>query len=312
MGLESFISVFRQTVASIAAIPLAVHLPVLVVLLAGAMLCLTGSKLLKPIYVVAMAAVCSVMVGLMAPNFLTDSVAGIPSPLIGVGIGAVLGGVLAIASFRFALGLSSAATFTFAGFLAALTYLSTVPGAIPSVAPQQERITSAWNEQVTSTQEALALEQAKLLVARTKARLKGEAQPELSKEQQEAAATAAANTRGFLDECFNQVHDVWNQLPGDSRVTLLASCVGAAMLGFVLGVVAPVKAGAAITSMAGSLLCVLSGAWLLSLAGIVRPSLLDRGPMIWLAIWGGVALTGFVFQLPRKPHGKHHAEPAAA
>lgn len=312
MGFEAAISGIQQSVASITAIPMAIHLPVIVVLLAGSLLCLTGAKLLKPLYVIALAAVCSIGVGLMAPNFLSDSVGGIPSPLIGVAIGAVLGGVLAIASYRFALGLTSAATFTFAGFLASLTYLSTVPGAIPSVVPQQERITEAWRDQMANTRDTFALEHAERMLAQAKARLKGQSLPDLSEQEQAAAATAAANTRTFLDECFHQLHDVWNQLPSDSKITLLASCLGSAMLGFVVGVVAPVKAGAAITSMAGSLLCVLSGAWLLSLAGIVRPSLLDKGPMIWLAIWAGVALTGLLVQLPKRHAPRQAGEPAAA
>lgn len=312
MLFDAFLTSLGNSVAGISAIPLAVHLPVVLVLIAGVVLCLAGSRLLRPVYICCLSSIGSMLVALMAPNFLNDSVGGVPSPLIGMVVGAILGGVLAVASFRFALGLTCSVTFVAAGFLCALTYLWTVPGAIPPSDEPRDRLASSWEEKVSATQDGFAIEQAKRLMASAKARLTGGATPEASESSQESARVAAANTRAFLDEVLGELRDLWRQMPVDSRVILLSASMGAAMLGFVLGVLSPLRAGAATTSVTGSLLVVLSAAWLLSLAGIVRPSLLERGPLPWLAVWIGLTLTGFMIQTPGKAEEKDKGEAAEA
>ena len=178
MLFDSFLTTLGNSVAGITAIPLAVHLPVVLVLIAGVVLCLAGSRLLRPVYVCCMASVASIVVALMAPNILSDSVGGVPSPLIGMVVGAILGGVLAVASFRFALGLTCSVTFVAAGFLCALTYLWTVPNALPPAGEHRDRIANSWEEKVSQTQDGFAIEQAKHLMATAKAKLTGGEAPE--------------------------------------------------------------------------------------------------------------------------------------
>ena len=82
------------------------------------------------------------------------------------------------------------------------------------------------------------------------------------------------------------------------------------MLGFVLGLVAPRKAAAAVTSVAGAGLAFVSGVWLLNVADVVHPSRSEHASLIAMGIWMGIALAGFVFQLPRKRSGPKAAEAA--
>ncbi|MEI7658510.1 MAG: hypothetical protein WCK33_10630 [Phycisphaerae bacterium] len=289
---------------SLAGVPLAVHLPVAVVLVAGLILCVAGAKLLRPVYVLMVAAACSLLVGLMAPNFIADRLLGIPSPVIGMATGAVLGGLLAVATFRFALGLTSCGAFVVAAFLAAAAYLSTVPGALPPLTEHRERLGQSWSERIDEAPQAFAITQARRLIAAAASSLA--ATPAGAEPKDEAAA----NTRGFLDDCFHELHAAWGSMPGDTRLTFIATCLAGAMLGFALGVAAPAKAGAAITSLAGAMLVLLSGAWLLRVAGVIEPTLAERGALAWLAAWIGLALIALVFQWPRKSQAK--AEPAEA
>ncbi len=287
---------------SIAGVPLAVHLPVVVVLVAGLILCVAGAKLLRPGYVMIVAATCSLLVGLMAPNFISDRLLGIPSPVIGMVAGAALGSLLAVATFRFALGLTSCGAFIIAAFLAAAAYLSTIPGAIPPLEAHRARVGEAWSERIDETPQTYAITQARRLIAVAASTLA--ASPDVEKPEDEVAA----NTRGFLDDCFHAFHDAWGSLPGDTRLTFVATCLAGAMLGFALGVAAPAKAGAAITSLAGAMLVLLSSAWLLRVAGVLDPSLAERGALAWLAAWIGLALLALVVQWP----GKAKAKPQAA
>lgn len=298
----STISILTLANSPIASVPLAVHLPVVVVLVAGLILCIAGSRLLRPVYLMMVAASCSLLVGLMAPNFIADRLLGIPSPVIGMAVGAVLGTLLAVATFRFALGLTTCGAFIIAAFLAAAAYLSTIPGALPPLDEHRARLGEAWSERINEAPQAYAVAQARRLIAVAASTLA--ASPDVEKPEDEVAA----NTRGFLDDCFHAFHDAWAVLPGDTRLTFVATCLAGAMLGFALGVAAPAKAGAAITSLAGAMLVLLSGAWLLRVAGVLDPSLAERGALAWLAAWIGLALLALVVQWP----GKAKAKPEAA
>ncbi|MEY3230750.1 MAG: hypothetical protein RL689_839 [Planctomycetota bacterium] len=279
---------------SLAGVPVAVHLPVVVVLVAGLILCAAGAKLLRPVYLMMVAAACSLLVGLLAPNFIADRLLGLPSPVIGMAVGAVLGTLLALATFRFALGLTTCGAFIIAAFLSAAAYLSTIPGAIPPLAEHGERLGTAWSERIEEAPQAYAMTQARRLIAVAASTLA--ATPADSTREDEVAA----NTRGFVDDCFHAFHEAWASLPGDTRLTFIATCLAGAMLGFALGVAAPAKAGAAITSLAGAMLVLLSGAWLLHVAGVIEPTLAERGALGWLAAWIGLALIALVFQWPKK------------
>mgnify|MGYP007080398440 CR=1 FL=1 len=107
----------------------AVQIPVGMCLLGGILLTLFGTRLLKPLYVLIFAAAIGTLCSLLAPNFISDRVAGVPSPVIGVGVGAMLGSLLAVLTFRFALSLTTAATLGVVAFLGAAVYLSLMPAA---------------------------------------------------------------------------------------------------------------------------------------------------------------------------------------
>ena len=130
MHTDSFISFFQQTIATINDVPMAVHLPVIAILIVGALLCLWGSKLLKPLYVGLLAAAGGVAGSLLLPNFMPDHLAGLPSPIIGLCVGVFGGALMAAMTYRFALGVTAFAAMGFTGFSIALVYLSMTPGSV--------------------------------------------------------------------------------------------------------------------------------------------------------------------------------------
>jgi hypothetical protein len=296
--------------ANVGVVPLAVHLPVVVALIAGSLLTLFGKKLLKPIYVLCVASALGLVTALLTPNFVSDTQFGIPSPAVGMVLGAGVGALLAVATFRFALGLTCAITFATVGLLGGLMYLSLVPDALPPLKDQRQAVVDSFHSELAAVPKDAALKEARELLDRTTKRLRGEPISSPDEIDTLEPPTAAARTRAFLDSVMLQLKSAWATLPGDSQLTTVACAACGAMLGFVLGVVAPLKASAALTSVAGSVICVAAGAWLLAAAGILQPTILARGPAIWLAMLTGVALAGFVYQLPKRPASSPQPQPA--
>ena len=321
-----------QSLMASGAASAAVQIPVGMCLLGGILLTLFGTRLLKPLYVLIFAAAIGTLCSLLAPNFMSDRVAGVPSPVIGVGVGAMLGSLLAVLTFRFALSLTTAATLGVVAFLGAAVYLSLMPAAqggmgldgeakaawVADLAKGRAKVNQSVVKELSSVSRDRAVAGVTRLVTSAKDSLGGgegkaggvaSVGAKLNVEAGEPGAAEAA--RGILDSLFGEIRAVWARLPGESRMVLIASAMAGLMLGFVLGVVAPLKAGAVLTSMAGAMLCVVCGGCLLTAAGVIRPSLFDRGPLIWLSLWGGVAIAGFVYQLPRQKAKPREVEATA-
>lgn len=290
--------------SALQSVPGALHLPMVVALVTGVVLLLFGGKVLRSAFIILGGILGAVMGSLLLPNFVADRVFNVPSPLIGLGAGAILGGIMAVSVFRLALGICSAGTLGVLATLIAGVYLSATPGALPQ-APTTQAITDAWTSGAKSAAATVISDKA----SRLKERVTGAASPT---QDQAEVDSAAATTRAFLDEIFRAGHDFWNRLPGDSRITLIAALVGGAILGFVMGTVAPVKGAAVLASLLGAGMAVASVAWLVRALDLPGQSLIDQGPRVWLAAWLLPALGGVVFQVARHERRGAVREPEPA
>ncbi len=283
-------SVLEQAMASIRAIPAAVHLPAAVAVGAGLVLLLAGCRVFRPVYLLAGGTIGALLGALLLPNFTPDYLGGVPSPVWGLGIGSILGGLVSLALYRLAMGVTSAVSTALLATLCAMAYLTTIPGAVPQTTNTQ-RLLDAWEAGAREAGVSLA----KTEVSRVTSKIKGVS----VNTSDPALDSAAATTRAFVDTLFHEGRSYWSGLPGDSRVTLIASLIGGALLGFVLGIAAPRKGAAVVTSLLGAGLLVSGTAWLMAGLDIPGRSLLSRGAAVWLGAWLLPAAAGIVFQMTR-------------
>jgi hypothetical protein len=315
MNPQDATAILDQSLQSIRDVPWMVHLPAIVALIAGCMLCLKGARLVRPVYMLAFAALGGALGVLIVPRVLSDSVMGVPSPLIGVVAGALVGLLIAAFTYRLALAVASGFACACAGAIISTVYLSTVPGSIPSFQASKERLVEALGKHTDEAKKELESGLTDGTIQRewqdTKDRLSGKVPAASSDESVEPfSSTAARRTRQFFDDLRSEVGEAWTQLPGESKTTMSASTVGAGVLGFVLGLLAPKRGAAIMTSLAGAALVMVGGIWLMYATGYFSMQPTERTPLVILCVWVGLSLAGFVSQLPRKAAPKPAPEPA--
>ncbi|MCK4872046.1 MAG: hypothetical protein KAS72_04910 [Phycisphaerales bacterium] len=98
-------------------LPVGVHVVVLGGLLIGAIVCLAGGRLIRPLITLIGASIGAFM-GLTAMAILPDTI----DPLIGMGVGAVIGAIIGFALFRYYMAISLAILFGVAAPLGVLAY----------------------------------------------------------------------------------------------------------------------------------------------------------------------------------------------
>lgn len=255
----------------------AVTLPVIVGigLACGLLLWLLGSKVLRPAAAVLGGAIGSA-VGVIAPTALgIMEIAGVPASLFGLGAGAVLGMLIALALYRAVLTFSTGLVFGTAGLMTSLAIYSPVPVPAPlpdGVDPVVQRDDSAYVEAASivlqdgasgpvaedTTIEELAVERATVFVRAT-----GEA-----------------------------VAGHWSALEEHARLIVLGSTLGALMFGLILGLAAPERASAVVTAALGSGLWLYCFAWISVEEGAPWAGSLDLGARGWAITWAVTAAVG--------------------
>src|SRR5512140_1812676 len=113
--------------SSVRSLPWVAHAVVGAGLAAGIVMWLCGGRLLKPVFAL-LGGLMGGSIGFVLMASVTESIAGIPSPYLGLGVGAVLGLIAGIALFRFAVAISTGLAFGIAGLLVSATYLNMTVG----------------------------------------------------------------------------------------------------------------------------------------------------------------------------------------
>jgi len=297
-GMSLMMRTVEGAIASVRMLPTGVHVSAVIALVTGLILWLYGGRVLKPAHAFIGLSLGALGGALTFPSLAPDHVIGIPSPYVGMAIGAVLGLALATALFRFAMSIAGAATFACVGALGVALYLSFSGPIIPPDPAAQSSLKdaepSALRQNLDESWKALKDTGHKVLTS-----------DDIPKDKQvkESAVAAATKTREFVDQMTEDGKSLWNRLPNSSRLMLLAGAGCGALLGFVLGAFAPKKTSGITTALLGA------GVWLTATAWIVRASdvstfrLSERvdelGPVSWAVIWGVTALIGLMVQMRR-------------
>lgn len=267
-------------------LPMIAHTVVAASLVAGVILWLAGGKVLRPAFCTLGALIGGGVGFLAAPSF-TESVAGYPSPYVGLGVGAVGGLVAGMTLFRFAVALSTGLAFLIAGLLVSATYLNLTVGLQsppPPVAPApSELIESAPPASLTVSEKAR-----RVMV--------------------EGVKPVADRVQAFVTVNAQGLREQWDAQSEQHKVVLGVSSLGAGLFGFFLSLFAPRRSTAIATAIVGSAVVIGSCVWLMLAFNAPGARSLDQGPIVWLVVWAVAAVLGLIVQV-RSGRGRR-AEPA--
>lgn len=279
-------SVLAQADPAVNSLPLAAHILAVLGLGCGLVLWLVGQKVLKPVFGL-LGAVFGGLIGFFTlPSIAPGAVANIPSPYVGLAVGAVFGLGAGLMLFRFAVAISTAIALGLAGTL--------IGAASINFTPMQN-----------ATQNLSALKSSATQAG------KQAFDPTITSKKEQAIAIAkpvAQVVKEFIENWAEDVKAAWAALTGEQQVILGLSGLGGAAVGFFIGLFAPVKSSAIATSLFGSAVCLPSLMWIVNALEVPGREKLDRGAIFWLIAWVVVATIGFAVQVTGGRRKKKSAE----
>lgn len=260
-----------STATAIGDLPAAIHLFAGVGLVVGLIMWLLGKKLLKPAFALLGMFVGGVLGFLLAATVLPATVVGVPAIYLGLGVGAVLGLVQGLATFRFAMAISASLIVAIAATLGAAAWMKFEP-----------------------------LQRAAEVAGRSPIELAPEIRPPslTSAENLKAAMKPVGEQVGaFVDEAREQLRQEWIALSTKQQTTIVLSALGGALVGLIFGLVFPTRASAGLTAMLGTAVWLPAAAWLLAAADVPFREHLRQSALVWLIVWIIVAAVGWTLQL---------------
>jgi hypothetical protein len=236
---------------------------------AGLMFWLMGRRLLKGSFAL-LGGVAGAMGGFFLLPTITDSLFGVPSPYLGMGVGGVIGLAIGIVLFRFAVAITTALAAGLAGALIAAVYIHFAPAAtMPAFQ------TPALNTPIEPTRLTTPSDRIHQAI--------------------EAAKPMAHDVADFVSARAGEVKTAWEQLPTHEQFVLALSGLGAAAAGFFLGFLAPQRSSAGATALFGSAVWMGCAMWLAEAANVPGSDRLHNA-VVWLPAWLLIAAAGFVLQ----------------
>jgi len=259
-----------------------------VILVAGLALWLAGAKLIRPVFAVLGLAIGAGAGYLIVPQFGWETIFGVSSPLVGLGVGGLAGLIAAFLLYRLAMGLSAGAALALIATLAAGAYLR----ANPTPDPRGD-LTSELAEKRSAQDllfDGVPVEGESFDVGaigdEVRARLKHK-KPENAFEE----ARVVAEQFGLW------ARDLWNDLPTRDRFVLLTASIAAFTLGLAFGLAAPKKAAAFVSAPFGAGVWLSAGLWLLWVFGFDLGKRVGDNPALALVTLGVIAALGVFIQL---------------
>jgi hypothetical protein len=280
--MQLLLSQVSQPDPSVGSLPLAAHMLALLGLIGGLVLWLVGQKVIKPVFG-ALGGVLGGLIGFLTmPSIAPADIGGIPSPYIGLGIGAVFGLGAGLMLFRFAVAISTGIALGLAGILISAASIHFTP-----LQDASKNLGNLQNSAIKAAQSPI--------------------DPTLTSRTDKAMAVAkpvAQTVKEFVESQADDIRASWNSLQGHEQVVLGLSGVGGLVAGFFVGLFFPRKSAAVATSLFGSAVWVPSLMWLVNALEIPGRQYLDRGPIFWLIVWVVIAVIGIAIQVSghkRKP-----------
>ncbi len=259
--------------ASLQALPMGVHVVLGAGLAAGMVLWLAGSRVAQPMFALFGVVLGSSLGFFLAPLLAIEPVNDIPTPYLGLGVGALLGLAVSVALFRFTMAIGAAVVLALACMMGTSVYLDHAqPTSQEEAAPQAESAPPPSDE-ITSTPV-----------------------PFSSANPTEWARQAAERTRAFLDNAAAAGKRRWDQVPGEHRLMVAGGGAGGALFGFLFGVFVPKRASALVTALFGSAMWLACAAWVAHATAAPGLAILDQPKQVWLVIWPATAAVGMLVQ----------------
>lgn len=267
--------------------PWSIHGAVALALVAGLVVWVFGRRLFRPMLVLV-GAVFGAAVGL---------VAGVAIPhewsiLWPVGIGAVVAMLVAIMAYRFVMGMLLALSLGLAAPLGFFTYAEMTgmyAGEAASPIPDDELIPDQLRDPLKQIGKQID-EQTKRLLERS-----AKPEDEAAKGQEQPAwRQRLDDTAKFILETASQK---WSDAPGAEKLLTVLFAAGGVIGGIIVGVLLPTLSASVVTSLAGSLIILTSGYWLLLRSEMSVDRFLPHSAATSLAWWLGTAVIGLFIQL---------------
>jgi hypothetical protein len=258
-----------QEPGSVQSLPWAAHGLAAGGLATGIIMWLVGRRLLKPGFAL-LGAIFGAMIGLFTASAATESVFGVPSPYIGISLGALVGLGAGVMLFRFAVAITTGLALALAGGLISAAYLHFSPKPTTPITASSTSLTIPTP----------ALDEAGRLHRFI-----------------EGARPMASQVHDFVSQRYDDLHAAWSELPEHDQVVLGVSTLGTGIAGFVLGLFAPRRSAAVATALFGSALFMGCGVWLLHALNVPGNKYLDQGALVWLPTWMALALIGMAIQV---------------
>lgn len=316
------------------ALPIEAHAAAAIMLLVGLGLWLFGGKVLKTLFGIA-GLVLGGMVGMIAlPATGSETILGQPATVVGAGIGAIIGLVVALMALRLAIVVIASLGFAAAGFLGGAVYLSHNP--LPDDAPpaafevdDSDRspdgrllFTNPYTgEKMTIDELTRTLREANSFLGGAKRARDGDPAEASGDDEspqgfdEERLRAIAVRCQAIVREGYDLAKSHWNALSMRERVVVAGSTFGGLALGMFIGFFMPRKATAVITALAGSAIWLTAAGLLLEAFVPSMRGLTDQPPTIWAFVWAFTFLLGFAIQLmglggpaKEKPKKKKAAE----
>jgi F0F1-type ATP synthase assembly protein I len=319
-------------------IPPAAVLVALAAVVVGGVVWLFGGKLLKPAFILIGGVIGSAIGAVYTPS-LIQTIGGLPAAYPGMAVGLIIGMILSVVLFRFAMATMTAGIIGAAGILTAVIALAYVPGALPatdSVEASADRTTiSADGTDATLRQQvedqvkdwsgrlqdaARQYRDAQLLAGAgktsedhaTDAKAALGIGPEGDQNAADAERIEAA--KRTAQAISHHVAGRWQALPERSRLIVAASWMAGAMVGFLLGLLLPKKAAATVSALAGAAMLLFGAVSLIDRYTVFGEKLAGISALGWLGAWMVLAALGLLFQSRKSssPAPAPRAAPAPA
>lgn len=289
------------------ALPLEAHVAIGVMLLVGLGLWLFGAKLIKPLAAIT-GLVLGGLVGMIAvPALGVEEFAGQPGALVGLGLGAVLGLVVAMMALKAAIIVAAGASFAAVGFLGGAIYVSNNP--LPDDSPPAFAIDDAdrasdgrllytnpySGKRMTIDELTATLREANSFLSGG-IRTGGEEGEETPADDARLEAISA-RCEAIVREANDMLKRHWNALSTRERIVVSGATVGGLALGLLIGLVFPKKSTALISALAGSAIWLTAAVLLIDGYIPSMQALTDQPPTIWAFTWGAVFVLGLVIQM---------------
>lgn len=259
---------------SIAELPPVAHIIVGLGLGVGLVLWLFGQRLLRPMFGALGAVLGSLLGFFLLPSALPETLFDVPSPYIGAAAGGILGLIVGVLIFRFAMGVGMAVVGGIAGLL------------IMGAALNSEPINNAAATARGSVPNQEVIREAGLQL-----------NPLSTQDLQTAAAPIAAQVEEFLKEKLAEIQTAWSEVPRQEQSRLGLAGLAGVFGGLCVGLLMPRRSAAACTAFLGAAIWLPAFAWILLALEAPGRQFLDQKGVVWLVAWVLLSILGLAVQV---------------